>query len=76
MPITAYIELAVGAPANAVGSYRARILSVDQVGAVDFTTLLEALRAWRAAELARFDATRDALERAADLRALHGSLTP
>jgi len=55
--------------------YRAALASY-QVGAVDFTTLLEALRAWRTAEFARFEATRDALERAADLRALIGSLTP
>lgn len=55
--------------------YRAALASY-QVGAVDFTTLLEALRAWRAAEFARFEASRDALERAADLRALIGSLSP
>lgn len=55
--------------------YRAALASY-QVGAVDFTTLLVALRAWRAAEFARFEATRDALERAADLRALIGSLSP
>lgn len=56
-------------------SYRAALASY-QVGAVDFTTLLEALRMWRAAEFARFESTRDALERAAELRALIGSFTP
>lgn len=50
---------------SAVASYR--------VGAVDFTTLLEALRQWRAAELSRHGAARDVLARAAALRALAGS---
>ena len=60
---------------QAEASYRAA-LSSYQVGAVEFITLLEALREWRAAEFARFEATRDALERAADLRALIGSISP
>lgn len=53
-------------------NYRAAVASY-RVGAVDFTTLLEALRQWRASELARHDATRDMLDRAASLRALAGN---
>lgn len=47
-------------------------LSSYQVGAVDFTTLLDALRQRRAADLTRLDATRDALLSAATLRSLIG----
>lgn len=54
-------------------NYRAAAASY-RVGAVDFGTLLEALREWRGAELQRFGATRDALTRAAALRALSGTL--
>jgi cobalt-zinc-cadmium efflux system outer membrane protein len=54
-------------------NYRAAVASY-RVGAVDFGTLLEALRQWRAAELARHAATRDVLVRAASLRALAGNL--
>ena len=54
-------------------NYRAAVASY-RVGAVDFGTLLEALREWRGAELLRYGATRDALTRAAALRALSGSL--
>ena len=46
------------------------------VAEVDFMTLLDALRAWRAAELSQYDVSREALESAAGLRALIGSLTP
>ncbi len=46
------------------------------VAQVDFMTLLDALRAWRAAELSQYDVSREALESAAGLRALIGSLTP
>lgn len=48
-------------------------LSSYQVGAVDFTTLLDALRQRRAADLTRLDATRDALLNAATLRSLIGA---
>ena len=48
-------------------------LSSYQVGAVDFTTLLDALRERRAADLIRLDATRDALLSAAKLRSLIGA---
>lgn len=54
-------------------NYRAAVASY-RVGAVDFGTLLEALREWRGAELQRYGATRDVLTRAAVLRALSGSL--
>jgi outer membrane protein TolC len=54
-------------------NYRAAVASY-RVGAVDFTTLLEALRQWRAAELDRHAATRDVLTWAASLRALAGSV--
>ena len=43
-----------------------------QVGQVDFATLLDALRQWQGADLARVDATRDELLGAANLRALNG----
>ena len=43
-----------------------------QVGQVDFATLLDALRAWQGADLARVDATRDELLGAAALRATEG----
>ena len=43
-----------------------------QVGQVDFGTLLDALRAWQGADLARIDATRDELLGAAALRATEG----
>lgn len=56
-------------------SYRAAIAGY-RVGSLDFTTLLEAVRQWRAAQLARFDTTRDLLERAAALRALDRSNAP
>ena len=56
-------------------SYRAARASYA-VDEVDFMTLLDALRAWRAAELSQYDASREALESAAGLRALIGSLTP
>ena len=56
-------------------SYRAARASYA-VDEVDFMTLLDALRAWRAAELSQYDASREALESAAGLRALIGSLRP
>ena len=43
-----------------------------QVGEVDFGTLLEALREWQGADLARLDATRDELLGAAAVRAING----
>ena len=43
-----------------------------QVGEVDFGTLLEALREWQGADLARVDATRDELLGAAAVRAIDG----
>lgn len=56
-------------------AYRAARASYT-VDEVDFMTLLDALRAWRAAELSQYDASREALESAAGLRALIGSLMP
>lgn len=47
-------------------------LASYQVGAVDFATLLEALREWQGADLARVDATRDELLGAAAVRAING----
>lgn len=47
-------------------------LTSYQVGEVDFGTLLEALREWQGADLARVDATRDELLGAAAVRALDG----
>jgi outer membrane protein TolC len=47
-------------------------LASYQVGEVDFGTLLAALSEWQGADLARVDATRDALLGAADVRALNG----
>ena len=43
-----------------------------QVGQVDFGTLLDALREWQGADLARVDATRDELLGAVNLRATDG----
>ena len=50
-------------------------LASYQVGAVDFGTLLEALRQWRQADLERVDALRDELVAAAQVRALE-EVTP
>ena len=47
-------------------------LASYQVGEVDFATLLEALREWQGADLARVDATRDELLAAAAVRAISG----
>lgn len=47
-------------------------LASYQVGEVDFGTLLEALREWQGADLARVDATRDELLAAAAVRAING----
>jgi outer membrane protein TolC len=47
-------------------------LASYQVGEVDFATLLEALRGWQGADLARVDATRDELLGAAAVRAISG----
>ena len=47
-------------------------LASYQVGEVDFGTLLEALREWQGADLARVDATRDELLGAAAVRAIDG----
>jgi len=47
-------------------------LASYQVGEVDFGTLLEALRGWQGADLARVDATRDELLGAAAVRAING----
>ncbi|MGV8931571.1 MAG: TolC family protein [Luteimonas sp.] len=44
-----------------------------QVGEVDFGTLLDALREWQGADLARLDATRDELLGAAAVRAIDGA---
>lgn len=44
-----------------------------QVGEVDFGTLLEALREWQGADLARVDARRDELLGAAAVRAIDGA---
>lgn len=49
---------------SALGSY--------QVGDVDFGTLLEALREWQGADLARVDASRDEFLAAAAVRAIDG----
>ncbi|UXI66060.1 TolC family protein [Tahibacter amnicola] len=48
-------------------------LASYQVGAVDFTTLLDALRQRRAADLTRLDVARDMLLNAATLRSLIGA---
>jgi cobalt-zinc-cadmium efflux system outer membrane protein len=47
-------------------------LASYQVGEVDFGTLLDALREWQGADLARVDATRDELLGAAAVRAIDG----
>ncbi|MFA6985818.1 MAG: TolC family protein [Arenimonas sp.] len=47
-------------------------LASYQVGEVDFGTLLEALREWQGADLARVDALRDELLGAAEVRAIIG----
>lgn len=47
-------------------------LASYQVGEVDFGTLLDALREWQGADLARLDATRDELLGAAAVRAIDG----
>lgn len=47
-------------------------LASYQVGEVDFGTLLDALREWQGADLARVDATRDELLGAAAVRAING----
>lgn len=47
-------------------------LASYQVGEVDFGTLLDALREWQGADLARIDATRDELLGAAAVRAVEG----
>lgn len=47
-------------------------LASYQVGEVDFATLLEALREWQGADLARVDATRDEFLGAAAVRAISG----
>ncbi|HEU4774408.1 MAG TPA: TolC family protein [Lysobacter sp.] len=47
-------------------------LASYQVGEVDFATLLEALREWQGADLARVDATRDQFLAAAAVRAISG----
>ena len=47
-------------------------LASYQVGEVDFGTLLEALREWQGADLARVDSTRDELLGAAAVRAIQG----
>ena len=47
-------------------------LASYQVGEVDFATLLDALREWQGADLARVDATRDELLGAAAVRAIDG----
>jgi cobalt-zinc-cadmium efflux system outer membrane protein len=47
-------------------------LASYQVGEVDFGTLLDALREWQGADLARVDATRDELMGAAAVRAIDG----
>jgi len=47
-------------------------LASYQVGEVDFGTLLEALRGWQGADLARVDAIRDELLGAAAVRAING----
>jgi len=49
-------------------------LASYQVGEVDFGTLLEALREWQGADLARVDATRDELLGAAAVRAIDGDI--
>lgn len=49
-------------------------LASYQVGAVDFGTLLEALRQWLGARLDQVDAERDELSAAAQVRAIHGAL--
>lgn len=49
-------------------------LASYQVGAVDFGTLLEALRGWQGADLARVDASRDELLGAAAVRAINGDV--
>lgn len=49
-------------------------LASYQVGEVDFGTLLDALRQWQGADLARIDATRDELLGAAAVRALEGEM--
>lgn len=59
---------------QAEANYRSALASY-QVGAVDFTTLLEALRERRQTELTRLDVIRDALLAAAELRSLTG-VTP
>ncbi|HRQ64240.1 MAG TPA: TolC family protein [Xanthomonadaceae bacterium] len=57
--------------AQAEASFRSALAGY-QTGAVDFTTVLEALRQWRDAGLAQLDSLRDELLAAARLRALTG----
>lgn len=63
------IEKALMPQADA--NFRSALASY-QVGEVDFGTLLDALRQWQGADLARIDAARDELLGAAALRAIEG----
>ncbi len=56
---------------QADANFRSALASY-QVGEVDFGTLLEALREWQGADLARVDALRDELLAAAEVRAING----
>lgn len=56
---------------QAEANYRSALESY-RVGEVDFGTLLDALREWQGADLARLDALRDELLGAAELRGIEG----
>ncbi|OGT54854.1 MAG: hypothetical protein A3E01_18680 [Gammaproteobacteria bacterium RIFCSPHIGHO2_12_FULL_63_22] len=56
---------------QADANFRSALASY-QVGEVDFGTLLDALREWQGADLARVDALRDELMGAAEVRAING----
>lgn len=56
---------------QADANYRSALESY-RVGEVDFGTLLDALREWQGADLARLDALRDELLGAAELRGIEG----
>lgn len=58
---------------QAEASFRSALASY-QVGAVDFGTLLEALRQWLGARLDQVDAQRDELTAAAQVRAIQGEI--
>lgn len=58
---------------QAEASFQSALASY-QVGAVDFGTLLEALRQWLGARLDQVDAQRDELTAAAQVRAIQGEL--